>query len=170
MSTLMKRKQKNNEVKHSIRMINQLDTENDIQINDNLETFNNNKQNFIEGAAQLNQYKSSNEELIKVIKAENKSRMGFQNSYDNSLNSPNFNQNKQNLSNFPQSISQSQGFFSKYNNNNNKINSGNVYNYQSFLYNLSMRVDGLSENLTKDFEDIEDLIENRMEDFRQKQK
>jgi len=157
MSTSLKRKQKNNEVKHSIRMINQLDTENDIQINDNVDTFNN-KKNYLDGA---NQLKNSNEEFIKIIKAENKSKSIFQSSYDLSLNSPNF--NKQSLFNNPNTVNQSQGFMNKLNKNSNNSN-----NYQNFIYNISKGVDTLSENLNKDFEEIENMIEHTIDDLKNK--
>lgn len=162
MSSLLKRKQKNNEVKHSIRMINQLDTENDIQINDNLDTFNN-KPNYFKDEPN-HQFKSSNEEYIKVIKPENKGKLtGFQqNSFEQGVQgSPKF--NKQSLSNLP--ISQSQGFFSKYANSYVRNSPSKMYNYQSFIFNLSQGIENLSENLNKDFEDIENLIESTMEDL-----
>lgn len=157
MSTSLKRKQKNNEVKHSIRMINQLDTENDIQINENVDTFNN-KKNYLDGA---NQLKNSNEEYIKIIKADNRSKNVFQSSYDLSLNSPNF--NKQSIVNNPNNVSQSQGFLNKLNKNTSNAN-----NYQNYIYSISKGIDNLSENLNKDFEEIENMIEHTIDDLKNK--
>ena len=161
MSNLMKRRQKNDEmkeIKNSIRKINQLDTENDIQINgENNESFNN-KSNYNEDAN-----KFSNDDYVKVIKAENKSKANFQTSYDLSLNSPNF--NRQSNTYIPNNnvINQAPVNLSK--NNYTK----NTYNgYNTSIYNLCKVIDNLSEGLNKDFEEIENYIEGTIDDLKSK--